>query len=66
MLVIQLLIFSMKKEVHSIVYFLQEDAVQQALIANIIIKYLLLKIANVSIKQKISLEEQDLVLLEKT
>lgn len=63
---IQLQIFLMKKMEHSFVYFLLEDVVLTVLIANIIIIYLVCRIANLLIKIKIFLEGLDLVHLGKT
>ena len=62
---ILLLISLTKKEELSIVCFLQEDAVPQASIANIIIKYHRLKIVSVLTRQKIFLGELDSVLSER-
>ena len=50
-----LLIYSMKKEAHFIVCFLQEGAARTELTANITTKFLQFRIVKVSIKQKIYL-----------
>lgn len=65
MLVILQLIFSTKKELHTIAYSLLEAVAQMGLTVGTITKFLVLKIVNVSIKQKIFLEDQDLAVFAK-
>ena len=66
MLGILLPICSIKKELHTTVFSLPEDAVPMELTAGTITKYLQLKIVNALIKLRIFLEDHVLVVLEKT
>jgi hypothetical protein len=66
MLGTQLLIFLMRKMEHIFVCFLQEDVAQLESIVSITTESLLFKIVKQLIKQKIYLEELDLVHLDKT